>query len=233
MANDPQQNKPNTSGKRQSQPPGESARKRRKRAPDAALGPTPATGPTDIGAEDLGPVTSGDAANIGDRPPTTGSAGGGTLHGNIGDAGADAGEGSIDATDDTTVTGDPDISPAMLSPEDQSRAGSGSGAHLPPSDPATGYRVGGASGALGPEDVDPAAGAPEPDYGPDPTGPDADSEPYGPQSTKPMGTGHGAKPFPTEVGSTNIHGPIDEQRERESPAPKPDPDKIINPPPTP
>ena len=86
--------------------------------PDRGAGPTTRTarGAADIGADDLGPVTSGDAANTGAHRNTPDAglapAGGATLGGNIGDAGADAGDGSIDATDATTVTGDPHVSPA-------------------------------------------------------------------------------------------------------------------------
>src|SRR4051812_18804608 len=70
------------------------------------LGPIPASGPRDIGADELQPLTSGDAANVGaggGREPTR-RPGGGTLRGTAGDAGADAGDGALDATDTTTVT---------------------------------------------------------------------------------------------------------------------------------
>lgn len=175
--------------------------------PGAATG-----GPRDVGADDLGPVTSGDAANTGGfrgNPDTAAGSGGG----------ADAGDGSIDATDATTVTGDPDVSPAMTATEDRSSVGGtspgGGGEPIGQSPEETGYQQSGASGALGPEDVDPAAGAPEPDYGPSVTGPAAESGPKGDPAARGADTGlGGGQPYPAGIGTTNVQGPADEERQR-------------------
>lgn len=192
----------------------------------------PANSPDRTGDPDdrhRGPATSGDAANVGFRnnPDTAGGRpGGGTLRGNPGDAGADAGEGSIDATDDTAVTGDPARSAAARG-EDRGAIGSTGPGDIEGAGQDTGYRQGGASGALGPEDVDRDAGAPEPVYRPSPVGPaaDGDVKGYRPKfhGDSPTGTG-GAEPPPGgggaagAAGVTNVRGPADEERERESPA---------------
>jgi hypothetical protein len=133
----------------------------------------------------------------------------------------DAGEGSIDATDDTAVTGDPDISPAARTRDDNVSPGgtAGGGAREPAGQDArdTGYQQRGASGALGPEDVDPASGAPEPDYGPSSVGPAADTDPTGGPGgdinvSRAAKLGR-AQPYPPGVGDTNVPGPADQRRD--------------------
>src|SRR5829696_7021594 len=97
-----------------------------------------------------GAATSGDAANVGTRlggEPTRNPAGA-TGRGNVGDSGADASEGSIDATDMTDVTGDED----RLAAADEPSFGSTSSGGGEPD--GRGRGVGsprGAPGALDPE----------------------------------------------------------------------------------
>jgi hypothetical protein len=144
-----------------------------------------------------GPVTSGDAANVGTRLGGTGvvGAGGATKRGTVGDAGADAGDGSIDASDATDVTGyDTDAAPI--------------------DDGSSPRAVGsprGAPGALDPDDLDTS----DVSFGPSSVGPAADER--GPNAGA-TGTGTGTQPYPGDVGGTNVRGPRDEERERESPA---------------
>jgi hypothetical protein len=177
--------------------------------PAGNAGPVPASGARDIGADELDPVTSGDGANLRglhtNPDPRPRQPGGARLAGSVGDAGADAGDGSLDATDDTTVTGDPDVSPAARARGDDNvtyggtaNSGGGEGA----GDPDTGYRQGGASGALGPEDLEePGTGAV------DPRGPDADAGPRGDPKQHGRDTGLGkAQMYPSGAGETNIQG---------------------------
>ena len=182
-------------------------------SPDArtgGLGPVPATGPRDLGADELQPMTSGDGANTGptsNREPLRHS-GGGTLRGNVGDTGGDAGEGSIDATDATSVTGDPDLSPAVLAREDGQRGGPGPGTIEGANDLDTGYRQGGASGALGPEDTDVSDQAAV-----DPTGPAATDGTKGDPRQHGRDTGLGGAQFlgNEPAGRTNVRSDEDDR----------------------
>ena len=162
---------------------------------DASAQPYDRTGDPD--EHHRGPVTSGDAANVGTRLGGTGvvGAGGATHRGTFGDAGADAGDGSIDATDATEVTG---------YHTDATRLDDGSS-------PRAVGSPRGAPGALDPEDLDTS----DVSFGPSSVGPAADDR--GP-NVGPTGSGTGTKPYPGDVGATNVRGPRDEERERESPA---------------
>src|SRR5215211_3168368 len=140
------------------------------------------------------------------------------------DAGADAGDGSIDATDDTTVTGKPDVSPAARSRDRAGGLGATGtgdleGPHTEGRD--TGYQKGGASGALGPADLDPDGIERRNPLGPDA---DGDAKGYRPRfrGDSPTHTGRAEPPPGTggaanAAGVTNVRGPADDERDRESP----------------
>ena len=135
-----------------------------------------------------GSVTSGDAANIGTRvggAPLGGPAGGGTLGVNTGDSADDAGDGSIDATDATSITGETDAPPRTDEFGNVRETGGG---------PIV-------SGALGPEDVE---GLADTERGPDSTGPAADQRGDGTRGA--TGSAVGAVPPPGETGGSNLPG---------------------------